>query len=126
MIKIIAYYSVILGVSILGLWIIILTGDGMPEGPVESTFHLLSEFLMAALCILGGILTLIKRDQFNIVIVAAHAMVIYSVLNAAGYYGQNSGLAIAVPFVCLAVISALVIIIFLTTKDPKGSIKDPK
>ena len=45
--RIIAAYSLFLGVSVLGLWTLILITGEIPEGPLEFTFHLISEILMA-------------------------------------------------------------------------------
>ena len=113
--KAIPVYSIILGAGIIGLWIMILSTDGMPEGPVESTFHLISEFLMAAMCLAGGILSFFKFKTGRLIMIIAHGMVLYSVLNAAGYYGQGSGMLMALPFVALAIISAIILYHLLGT-----------
>jgi len=45
--KIAAVYSILIGISVLCMWgMIILTG-GIIEGPIQISFHLVSEFLMA-------------------------------------------------------------------------------
>lgn len=112
--RIISIYTIFLGLCIISLWTIILASDGMAESPVEKSFHLVSEFIMAALCLLGGILSIKKKQNSILVLLLAHGMVIYSVLNAAGYYGHNSGLAMALPFTGQAIISGIIIIYFIS------------
>jgi len=56
--KISAIYSIIIGISVLGMWCLILLSEGVPEGTFEITFHLFSEFLMANLLIAGGYMSL--------------------------------------------------------------------
>ena len=113
MTKTIYYYSIILGISIFTLWIMILTGEGMPEGRIESTFHLISEFIMASICIFGGILSLKGLKYSTPLLISGNAMVVYSVLNAAGYYGQNSGLVMTIPFIVMALVSGFIIIYYI-------------
>ncbi len=106
--KAIGIYSITLGISIIGLWVFILMKGDMKEGPFESTFHLISEFLMATLCILGGLQALSQQKAIPLpLLTIAHAMVIYSVLNAAGYYAETSGIIMALPFIILCTISAI-------------------
>ena len=62
-IKLIAYYSIVLGISVIGLWIMILKIGSVTEGRTEMAFHLLSEFLMAVLCILSGFKLLMNHRR---------------------------------------------------------------
>ncbi len=102
-----------LGTAILGLWIFILITGEIPEGPVEFTFHLISEFLMAIGCLAAGILMLRNSRSGSLIAVAAHAMVIYSVLNAAGYYGERGEIAFPILFMVLMAASAVVLFILI-------------
>lgn len=108
--KIIAYYSVFLGFMITGLWIMLLRTDAVTEGKTEIVFHLFSEFLMAVLCILSGFKMLMNHRTGTAVNIIAHSMVIYSVLNAAGYYGQKGETGMMIFFIVLLSISALIIL----------------
>lgn len=107
--NLIAYYSILLGVSVLLMWIFILLNETIPEGKNEMIFHLFSELLMAVLCIVSGMMLLKKGLQ--ILNVAAHAMVIYSVLNAAGYYSERNEFIMTVIFLILFIISLMILII---------------
>lgn len=102
-------YAIFLGLSIAGLWaLIFLTGE-VEEGTVELSFHLAAEGFMALLCILGGALLLKKRKVAKLISLTAFGMVLYAVLNAAGYYGDKGEVAIAGMFLVLFVVTALAV-----------------
>lgn len=105
----IAAYSVILGVSIIGLWIVLLVNGDIPEGHTAMGFHLFSEFFMAVICILGGFMLINNKKYAREVNIAGLAMVVYSVINAAGYYGQQGEIMMMTFFIAIALVTALVI-----------------
>jgi glucan phosphoethanolaminetransferase (alkaline phosphatase superfamily) len=107
--KLTGLYSVILGFSIVVLWIMILNGNSITEGKTEMSFHLFSEFLMAALCILSGFKILMKHRGAIPVNLVAHSMVIYSLLNAAGYYGERGETPAMAFFLTILLISSAII-----------------
>ena len=74
-------------------------------------FHLMSEFLMACFCIVSGIKILLKHRQSFLINSAAHGMVVYSVANAAGYYGEKGNWPITVMFLFLFSVSLIIIVI---------------
>ena len=106
--KISSIYSIILGTAILGMWIFFISTGEINEGKSEISFHLLSEFLMALLCITGGILYFKKGIYY--VLIIANSMVIYSVLNAAGYYAEKGLLPAVIAFILLALCSSAILI----------------
>ena len=108
--EIIAIYSILLGIAVILLWIILLRSNDIPEGKTEMTFHLFSELLMAVLCILSGIKMLLNNHQAYNLNLMAHGMVIYSVLNAAGFYGERGEFAMMIMFITLLIISFLIIV----------------
>ena len=109
--KAIAIYSIIAGIAVPGLWSLILLGGNIPEGPVELGFHLYSEFLMAVVCVMGGILLLKSKPLALVAVLAGHAMVIYSTLNAAGYYGDRGENFSMIMFIVLFTFSVLSLIL---------------
>ena len=107
--RLISYYSIILGFGIAGLWMIILKNSEIQEGKTEMVFHLLSEFLMAAICILSGFKLLMRHKSAVPVNIIGHSMIIYSVLNAAGYYAERGEILVMVIFLALLLISTTII-----------------
>jgi len=81
-------YLKIVGIAIMVSWIVILPSGAREEGQLELGFHLLSECILALLCYLAGMLQGRGHRRGHNLAMAAHAMLIYSVLNAAGYYAQ--------------------------------------
>jgi hypothetical protein len=106
--RIIGIYSLVLGIAIIGMWLVILSGTTLPEGRTELSFHLASEFLMAAFCIVSGILVLRRKHPGRLFNMAALGMMIYSVLNAAGYYGERGEKAAMIMFIVVAFLSLVV------------------
>lgn len=87
--KLIAFYSIFIGVSVIAMWVLILSTEVLPEGKTELSFHLISEFLMALICLISGIQILRRSRLGKLLNITGLGMVLYSVLNAAGYYGEK-------------------------------------
>jgi hypothetical protein len=109
--RLIAWYSIALGISVFILWAVILVNGNLSEGETEIGFHLASEFLMAFLCLLSGIFLLSGKNSAIKLNVAALAMIVYSLLNAAGYYFQRNAVMTAVIFLVLLVFSSAALIL---------------
>lgn len=88
--KIVSCYSIFIGISVIIFWIILLFGEKLPEGKTELFFHIFSELLMALLCIVSGVLLLKKKRIGKPLNIVGLGMAIYSVINAAGYYGEKN------------------------------------
>jgi len=115
-IRIIGVYSLFLGASVLLMWIVILTTGPVSEGKIEMGFHLFSELLMAILCFISGIYLvrgLPKGIKVNLI---AHAMVVYSVINAAGYYGERNQGAMMLLFLILLLLSVTSLIVLINSE----------
>lgn len=107
---IIGYYTAFLGLAVIAGWNQILLNEPVAEGKNEMIFHLFSEFIMASACITGGYKFLKKQQLGLLLIVTAHSMMIYSVLNAAGYYAEKEKFALTLVFLTLFIVSVLVLI----------------
>ena len=109
--KIVGYYSIFIGIAVIAMWTMILFAQNPPEGKTELTFHLLSEFIMALLCLFSGILILGNKPIGKFLNVLGLGMVIYSVLNAAGYYGESNEFQMVMMFIILFILTSIAIII---------------
>lgn len=119
--KVIGYYSILLGVSVIGLWVMLLINQEQPEGNIELAFHLFSEFLMAMLCLTGGYLLLKKKVIGKTLNLFGFGLVIYSVLNAAGYYGQRNEYIMLIMFVVLFILTSVFTLMLFRLNDIKNS-----
>jgi len=88
-----------------------LLNKDIPEGKWELSFHLISEFIMALLCLLSGVM-LLKNKPYGIFLnTLGLGMVVNSVLNAAGYYAEKNDHAMMILFLvlCMLTIAAIVL-----------------
>jgi len=108
-----AIYSIFIGISVLGMWSMIILTGGITEGLIEISFHLFSEFLMSILLIIGGIGLLRNKVYGKNIFLISNSMLIYSVLNAAGYYGEKSDFIMLFMFLAFFIISSFLIILEL-------------
>lgn len=115
-IKIVGYFSIFIGISVIAMWTMILHTQIPPEGKTELAFHLFSEFLMALLCLFSGILLLRNKPFSRLLNILGLGMVIYSVLNAAGYYGEQKQLPMTILFIVLLILTSTAIFFHLDNK----------
>lgn len=100
------------------MWIMILLNQDISEGKIELSFHLFSEFLMALLSLLSGILLLKNKLFAKSMNILGLGMVIYSILNAAGYYGERSEYSMLIMFLILFILTSTAILLhFKKTSD---------
>lgn len=107
--KPIAIFSICIGSGILLSWLNILLEGNLEEGWIELGFHLVSEFLLAIVLIVSGILMLRRQPQARVINLTGLGMLIYSVVNAAGYYGQRGETLAMILFICLGALSLLAV-----------------
>jgi hypothetical protein len=115
-IRFISFYLFFIGISVIGMWLKILQTQTPPEGETEFSFHLFAEFLMATVCIVSGFLQLLKAKFAKPMSIAGLSMVIYSVLNAAGYYGERGRTSMMVMILCLFIMSVTALILIMIDK----------
>jgi len=108
-IKFIAYYSIFIGISVIAMWTMILLKEIPREGKTELAFHLFSEFLMALLCLVSGIFILRQKPICRRLNISGLGMVVYSVLNAAGYYGEKNEIPMMMMFILLLILTSVAI-----------------
>lgn len=104
--KIAAVYSIVIGISVLVMWSMTILTGGIKEGPVEILFHLVSEFIMAILLLISGIGLLRGKTYVRKLFLISNGMLIYSVLNAAGYFGQSGNITMTIMFLAIFIISS--------------------
>ena len=114
--KIVGYYSIFVGIAVISMWTFILLTQEIVEGRIEMFYHLFSEFLMAVLCVISGILLLFNNKKAKLLNIFGLGMVIYSVLNAAGYYSERENLQMLVMFTILFLLTTLAVLLNMKSK----------
>lgn len=86
-----AIYAIGVGVLMLVQWVFFLVTGNVPElqsAPWSITFHLAAEFLTAILLITSGVMLIKVHPLAKQVFLLAAGMVIYAMVNSAGYFAQ--------------------------------------
>jgi hypothetical protein len=98
--------SILVGLIMLSWWGFAITTDQIPElytEPVDVYLHLSAEFLTALLLVLGGIGVIYQTAWGRTVHVFSLGMVLYAVIQAAGYYAQRGEFIFVGIFALIAV-----------------------
>ncbi|MFX0137868.1 MAG: hypothetical protein ACFFDN_29775 [Candidatus Hodarchaeota archaeon] len=104
-------YCILIGIAIIIMWILLIRRREVPElntQPTRIYFHLVSEFLTGIILIIGGIGLLINQTWGLAIFFLSLGMVIYSMINAAGYYGQLKEWPMFIMFIVFTIVSALI------------------
>lgn len=120
--KVLGWYFTIIGIGIIGLWIMLLATNQVPEletEPAAIAFHITVELLMAVVSIGAGILTLKEHKRSVEAILFASGMIVYSVINSSGYYAESGDVAMIVLFSLLLVLTGGGSIYALTMRNQK-------
>jgi len=108
--KRIAYFSIFLGLTIIGMWLNLLLYGTFVESRIGIGFHILAEFIMAVFCVLSGIM-IIQNKPFAIETnMAGMSMATYSSLSAIGYYGQQGQKPMVLVFTIIFLLSSITLI----------------
>ena len=85
-------YSIFIGISIIGLWIMLIIKKQIPEledEPITIYFHITAEILMGLLSIFSGLIILFDISWGSLVFLISSGFCLYAVVNSAGYYAQR-------------------------------------
>lgn len=107
-------YAIVLGLGIIGLWIMLLATKQVPElktEKIEIIFHITAESVMGILSLVSGILLLLNLNWAVYLFIMAMGLVTYAVINSAGYYAQKKELAFVIMFAVILVASITLVIL---------------
>jgi CHASE3 domain sensor protein len=107
-------YAIVIGIGIVGLWSMLILTNQAPElrtEPVAIKFHIAAELSMGILSIFSGIFLLIGFSWAPLVFILAMGLVIYAVINSAGYYAQNKQSAFVIMFGIILITSLSLVIL---------------
>ncbi len=104
-------YIILIGIAMLCMWFFLLIKREVPElktKPTQIFFHLIAEFLTSLMLIIGGIGYLMNQPWGTAIFFIAVGMVIYSTINAAGFYGQLKDWPMFITLIVFTIISLLI------------------
>ncbi|MBY8979999.1 MAG: hypothetical protein KGD72_06395 [Candidatus Lokiarchaeota archaeon] len=105
-----------IGIGILGLWLLLYLTKQIPElnsEPVAIGFHITAETTMGVLALLSGIFLLIGLSWAPYFFVLSMGLVIYAVINSAGYYGQRKQWTFVIMFGIILIASVSLVILII-------------
>jgi hypothetical protein len=108
----IAYYCIVVGALMAIQWLFFLATGNVPEletEPLAIAFHLVAELATAIALILAGV-GLLRRVRWALpVSLAALGMLLYTVINSAGYFAEQGVWAMVAMFGVLLILTLLAI-----------------
>jgi len=110
-------FSISAGTITALLWIIVLLrkqGTRFIEHPFERLYHVIAEFIMSILAIVGGIALILQLTWGLYLFLFAMGLILYAIVNAIGIYGKKNYKMLLIVLVISAVLTfSLVIIDFV-------------
>lgn len=98
------------------MWFFLLIKREIPDlktKPTQIFFHLVAEFFTSIMLIIGGLGYLTEQSWGTAVFFIAVGMLIYSTINAAGFYGQLKDWPMFITLLVFAFISFLIAILIV-------------
>lgn len=118
-----AAFTIIVGLAMIGIWIMLLVTGQDPQLqtelrtiPIAISMAITSDFLTAAVLLIGGFGLLANRGWAVKAFLLSAGFLLYSVVNAAGLYGQRGDLAFLSMFAIIFVL-AVVFTVFAFQKE---------
>lgn len=123
--RVAAGFTVAVGLVILGLWTALILTGNVPElvtASLEIGYHLAAELLTAALLVAAGGGLLTRKRWAGRLYPIALGMLLYTVINSAGYYAQLGAVEVVAMFGILTVATGWLIASFVADRGRRGAI----
>lgn len=115
-----AIYSVVVGILMIGWWIVSYVTDSIPElrtEPIEFRFHMTAEITTATMLIIAGFGMLTNRKWGFRVYLLSVGMLLYTLIQTPGYFAQRGELALVPMFAALLVLTVSFIVLSFRRTD---------
>jgi len=109
-------YAIVIGIGIIGLWVMLLLTNQVPElrtTPIAIKFHITAELIMGILALFSGIILLMGLSWAPFLFILAMGLVIYAVINSAGYYAQKKQWVFVILFGIILITSLSLVILYI-------------
>lgn len=110
MLNAVGWFQIVIGVAIIGLWVMLLATRQVPQIPAGNRdiwFHLTAELLTAALLAGAGTWLLTTgTDAARTLSAFALGALLYTTINSPGYYADRQEWSMVTMFVVLASVTA--------------------
>ena len=119
-----AGYAIVIGTGMLGLWGLFSATGQIPElvtAPYEIGYHLAAELLTAFALLATGVGLLRQLTWARSIYPVALGMLLYTVINSAGYYAQRGDVTMVGMFSVLTIATIVLIGDYVTSRDQSMS-----
>ena len=123
-----AGYTIIVGLAMIGLWIMLLMTGQDPQLqtelrtiPIAISMAITSDFLTAAVLIAAGFGLIMNSEWAAKVFLLAMGFLFYSVVNAAGLYGQRGDIPFISMFAVIFVLAVVFTVLALQKRSESNS-----
>ena len=109
-------YTIIIGIAMLCMWIFLLGKKEVPElttKPTQISFHLIAEFITSVMLLIGGIGLFANQSWGLVIFYISIGMIIYSSINAAGFYGQLKDWPMFIILLTFTIISLIIVTLLI-------------
>lgn len=106
-------YSIIIGIAMIGMWIMFYATGNIPEldtEPVRISMHILAEVITAIILIIAGVGLLAGIKWAREIYFLSMGMLIYTLIQSPGYFMEMKEYGFVVMFGIMLAISILMII----------------
>ncbi len=103
-------YSIFVGISMIGLWVMLLSTGQVPElatEPYRIMAHILAEVVTAVLLLVSGYGLITRRVWSLKMFLFSQGSLFYTLIASPGYYIQLGTAPMVVMFLCLLVITLI-------------------
>jgi len=103
-----AIFAIVVGVGMIGQWILFLATDQVPElrtEPLRIRFHLAAEFVTATALLVAGAALLTDQTWGRWLYLLATGMLLYTVIVSPGYFAEKGQWAFVAMFAVLLVLA---------------------
>lgn len=109
---VVAVSMIIVGIFMIGFWgVLVARGEAeLKERPWDMRYHLTAEFATAGLLILSGAGSFVGLGGLSVVAPLALGMLLYTVINSAGYYAGRGNRPMVGMFSFLTVLTVLAVL----------------
>lgn len=119
--KLAAIYSIIIGIAMLGMWMMFVATDQVPELKTafyEIGLHIIGEVITALALIIGGYALFTNKKWGLQAYMLSMGMLLYTLIVSPGYYAQRDNIVMVGMFVVFFLIAIIFVgLSFLRTRE---------
>lgn len=111
-----AAFAIFIGIAMIGMWAILLLAGQVPEWsgrPIETTIHLTAEIITALFLVASGAGLVTRQKWARDVYLFSMGLLMYSVIQAAGYYIQRGQLTFVGMFAVFALLAMMFTVLMM-------------